>query len=243
MAMVMAMVMITHIIQRMIDIHTHFMHGVDDGSKDLKMTKELLEISSNQGVKKIFLTPHINSKLTEKEINEYNEKFKEISLLANSFGIDCYLGAEIYVSFRLPEIDFNKHTMGKSDALLIEFSPFLETPVLEHTHNLLKKGFKIIIAHVERYEYLSLNDILELKNMGVLLQVNASSLIKKGKSRHLKRAWNYIKNDLVDFVSSDSHNITSRVPNMNEGYKVVKKKIGEKKVKDLFFNNALKHLF
>lgn len=226
----------------MIDIHTHFMYGVDDGSKNIIMTRELLSISSFQGVKMLFLTPHVNSSVSKQKLNEYNEKFIEISKIADSFGIKCFLGAEIYISFRIPNIDFEKHVMGQSNALLIEFSTFLETPILDHAYNLIKKGFKIIIAHVERYEYLSFNDIVDLKKMGVFLQVNASSLIKKGKSKHLKRAWDYIKNDLVDFVASDSHNISSRRPNMNAAYKLVKKKLGEKRAKDLFYNNALKNL-
>jgi protein-tyrosine phosphatase len=238
MAMVMVMVMIIHTIQAMIDIHTHLMYGVDDGSKDLKMTKEMLSICSSQGVSNIFMTPHINSSLSDQKLKEFKDKFNEISLIANSLGIDCHLGAEIYISFRLPNINFENHVMGASKVLLIEFSTFHQTSVLEHSYNLIKKGFNVIIAHVERYEYLSINDLIELKNMGALIQVNSSSLIKKGKSNHLKRAWDYIKNNLVDFVASDSHNTSSRPPNMIEAYNILAKKIGIKPTNDLFINNA-----
>lgn len=243
MVMATGMAMITHMIQKMIDIHTHIMYGVDDGSKDLKMTKEMLSMCKSQGVNVIFLTPHINASISEQKFREYKDKFNEISLLANSFGIECHFGAEIYIPFRLPDIVFEKYFMGKSKTLLIEFSTILRNQVLEHSYNLIKKGYQVIIAHVERYDYLSLNDIVNLKNMGALIQVNASSLIKKGKSNHLKRAWEFIKNDLVDFVASDSHNLTTRKPNMNIAYKVLSKKIGEEKLNDLFFKNALKYLF
>lgn len=239
MVMAMAMAMIIPIIQKMIDIHTHFMYGVDDGSKNIQMTEELLSMSSSQGVSAVFLTPHISSQLTDQELTKYQDKFNEISNLAKSFGIKCYLGAEIYIPFRIPNIDFTKHLMGQSKVLLVEFSTYLETPVLDHTFNLIKKGFKIIIAHVERYEYLSMNDLINLKEMGVFLQVNASSIIKKGRSRHLKRAWKYIKNELVDFIASDSHNTTSRQPNLGVAYKILQKKIGQKKLENLFINNAL----
>ena len=226
----------------MIDIHTHFMYGVDDGSKDLKMTKELFSISYSQGTKIIFMTPHVNSSLSVEQEKEFKYKFNEISVLAKTFDIKCYLGAEIYISFRLPKIDFTKHVMGKSKSLLVEFSTFLETPVLDHSYNLMKKGFKVIIAHIERYEYININDLIMLKQMGVYIQVNASSLIKKGKSKHLKRAWEYIKNDLVDFVASDSHNISTRKPNLRNAYLLVKNKIGINKANDLFNNNAYKLL-
>lgn len=226
----------------MIDIHTHFMYEVDDGSSNLEMTKELLKISSSQGVKTIFLTPHVYSLSETAKFSEYNEKFMKISKIAKSFGINCFLGAEIYISFRIPEIDFNKFSMGNSKVLLIEFSTILKTPILEHSYNLIKKGFKIIIAHVERYQYLSIEDIYNLKKMGIYIQVNASSFIKKGKSKHLTLAWKYLENDLVDFVASDSHNLTSRPPNLKMAYDIIEKKIGTKKVNDLFFKNASKIL-
>lgn len=227
----------------MIDIHTHFLYDFDDGSKNLKMTKELLSLCSFQGIEIIFLTPHVYSSLSKKKYIEYKNKSIEISKLAKGFGISCYLGAEIYIPFRIPDIDFNKYTMGESKVLLVEFSTILETPVLEHSYNLIKKGFKVIIAHIERYSYLNLIDIINLKKIGVFLQVNSSSLIKKGRSNHLKRAWQYIKKDLVDFVASDSHNTSSRTPNMDKSYRIVEKKIGKKRTKDLFYNNAFNLFF
>lgn len=242
MATAMVMVMITHMTPQIIDIHTHLMYDFDDGSKNINMTNKLLKRSCSQGVKVIFLTPHIKSQLNDIKIKELNDKFIKISQAANQLGIECFLGAELYISFRIPEIDFKKHVMGNSNGLLIEFSTFLETPIVEHSYNLIKRGFKVIIAHVERYEYLQMNDIFELKKMGVLLQVNASSLIKKGRSKHLRRAWDYLRNDLIDFIASDCHNLISRPPNLEKAYKILNKKIGFQKTNDLFFNNAKKIL-
>jgi protein-tyrosine phosphatase len=242
MAMAMAMAMNIHITQQMIDIHTHLMYQVDDGSKNLEMTREMISISSYQGVKVIFLTPHVNASITENELKEFNNKYNEISLLAKTFGIKCFLGAEIYISYRIPNINFNNFTMGKSKVLLLEFSTYLETPLIEHTYNLIKKGFKIILAHIERYDYLSLNDIVDLKNMGAYLQVNSTSVIKKGKSKTSKRAWKYIKNNLIDFIATDSHNTSSRAPNMKEAYKILLKKYGNEKANKIFNDNASKLL-
>ena len=222
----------------MIDIHTHIMYEVDDGSKNLEMTREMLLMSSSQGVKVIFLTPHVNSLISEEKFKEFKDKLNKISFLATKYGLKCFLGAEIYISHRIPNINLNNHTMGNKKVLLLEFSTYLETQVLDHTFNLIKKGYKIILAHVERYDYLSLNDILELKNMGAYLQVNASSVIKKGKSKPSKRAWRYLRKNLIDFIASDSHNISSRPQNMKEAFNILVKKIGIEKSNDLFSNNA-----
>jgi protein-tyrosine phosphatase len=235
----MDMVMATLMNIVMIDIHNHFIHNVDDGSKDIEMTKKLLFISKEQNVKKIFFTPHVNSSVSKTSREDHIKKFNSLKKIANEIGIEIYLGAEIYLPFRLPELNYEKYKMGDKNILLVEFSTFAETPVYDHVFNLIKRGFRIIIAHVERYEYLKIEDIYELKKIGVFLQVNASSLIKKRRNKDLKRAWNYINSNLIDFVASDSHNTSTRPPNMNIAYKILKKKIGEKKTNDLLNYNAL----
>jgi protein-tyrosine phosphatase len=166
---------------KFIDIHNHLIHEVDDGSKNIEMSKELLKIFYNQGVKILFLTPHLNSPSSKTNFSEINKNFRLIKEIANKIGIKCYLGYEIYIPFYLPKINFSDYTMGNSNVLLLEFSHYDDSPIKEHVYNLIKRGFRIIIAHIERYDYLDLYDIFELKDMGVYLQVNASSIIEKKK--------------------------------------------------------------
>ena len=125
--------------------------------------------------------------------------------------------------------------------MLLEFSPYVETPILTHSFNLLKRGFKIVIAHVERYEYLSEKEIIELKNMGVYLQINASSLLKK-KRNNYKTIKKYLKLGLIDFLATDSHNLTNRKPNLRESYYELIKIVGKKMALDLVHENQKKKL-
>lgn len=242
MAMAMDMPITISMKQKMIDIHNHFMYGVDDGSTDIEMTKELLKKSYSQGIKKIFLTPHVNSSVSKVSREIHTERFKIIKELAKNYEIECFLGAEIYISFRLPNLDFSKYFMGKSNYLLIEFSPFMKTPILEHCYNLQKRGYKIIIAHVERYPYLDINDLDELKNMGVLLQVNVSSVVRSRNREYYKRARKYIKNHLIDFLATDSHRTTNRPPELKKGYKELIRLIGKAEAQKLVTSNQEKYL-
>lgn len=228
---------------RMIDIHSHLMYDVDDGSKNLLMTKKMLELYKKEGINSVFLTPHVNSPVSRSTREDHYEKYKIIRKLALDYNIDVFLGAEIYISFRLPQIDFSKYTMGNSKFLLLEFSTQFDTPIYEHCYNLIKRGYKIIIAHVERYPYLSLEEIMELKNIGVLFQINSSSILKSFNSKTKKHVKKLLKENLIDFVASDSHNLTNRTPNLLSAKKVIEKFLNKEISEDLFLNNQLKLLF
>jgi protein-tyrosine phosphatase len=245
MATVMVTAMTTLMKNRMIDIHNHFMPDVDDGSQSLDMTKLLFKEAVNQGIDTIFLTPHVNSSETRVSREVHKEKFEMLLPIANTFGIKLFLGAEIYMPHRLPDVNYFDYVLGHSKALLIEFSPYMETPIVDHAYNLKHRGYDIIIAHIERYKYLSMEDIIELKQIGIYLQVNASSVIKAGHPEHAKRARMLLKHNFIDFVASDSHNMTTRPPRLKEAYAELVKMKGEHVANQLCFENQqlllLKH--
>ena len=223
--------------ETMIDIHNHYMYGVDDGAVDLEMSKALFFECKKQGISTIFLTPHVNSSVTYANRSEHIKRFKILEQFAREIGINIYLGAEIYISFRLPKLDFDKYTMGNNKTILVEFSPHIETPIIDHVHNLKCRGFKIIIAHVERYRYLSFENLLELKDMGIYLQVNASSILKQGSRESSKIARKLVKLGIIDFVATDSHNLKKRPPRLNAAFKELVKMIGKAKANKLVYEN------
>lgn len=90
----------------MIDIHNHLMHNVDDGSKDIEMSKSILKLCQEQGINIIFLTPHVNSSVSRASRSDHLRKYNELSEVAKKFNIKLFLGAEIYIPFRLPELQF-----------------------------------------------------------------------------------------------------------------------------------------
>ena len=211
----------------MIDIHTHVLPFVDDGSESLSKSLEMVKTASENGITDLFLTPHHSERTkTPKEIIEVFNKFKkEVENL--NIPINLYLGNEIfYETNTIERIKENKClTMNGGKFVLIEFSTYHPIDVEEASYKLIRAGYVPIIAHVERYSYLTPENYHELKNMGALLQINAEAIVGKLKRKRQNAVKYLFKHELVDFVSSDVH---SDRPNlMQEAFRAVQKKYGE----------------
>jgi protein-tyrosine phosphatase len=193
----------------MIDIHNHSLFGVDDGAKDLNMSLAMLKQAIAVGIKKIYLTPHVNGSAQRADRATHIKHFEVLKNAAKNLPVELELWAEIYIGQALPKIKWEDYVVHKN-YLLVEFSSAIESPIVDLCYNLTKKGFKLVLAHVERYGYLSVDDLYELKDIGVTLQVNASSVLRKGHWFHGLRATKYKKLELIDLIASDAHNCTFR---------------------------------
>ena len=147
----------------MLDIHTHILPNVDDGSKSLEESIELLRSEVNNGVTTVILTPHQNARIKTKNelIKRFLEFKKEIDF------IDLYLGSEIYYYDDLIADLVNDRvlTINNSKYVLVEFSTRTETNIADIVYEIVLKGFKPIIAHIERYPYLTLENYLAIKKV------------------------------------------------------------------------------
>lgn len=212
----------------MIDIHTHILPNVDDGSKSLEESIELLRSEVNNGVTRVILTPHQNARIKTKNelINKFIEFQKEIDF------IEIYLGSEIYYYDDLiNDLDNdNILTINNSKYLLIEFSTRTETNIPDIVYEIVLRGYKPIIAHIERYPYLKLDDYKMIKENGGLIQINSSAINDKYYKKRIKIL---LKNKLIDFVASDCHNTKSR----NVDFSYIKKIIEKK------YNDQYEHIF
>lgn len=205
----------------MIDIHTHILPGVDDGAKDLEISLALLKEEIAQGVSTIYLTPH-NNKNT-KTGPELKEKFQSFLLETKDLNVTLKLGSEIYYYHDMIK-DLNEGrilTMDNTKKVLVEFSTRTETDISEVVYELVRSGYTPIIAHIERYPYLSKYDYAEIKDNGALIQVNASSFKSFGSRRKMKYL---LKNHLIDYVGSDCHNTGHRNVDFSHAVKYIKKK-------------------
>jgi protein-tyrosine phosphatase len=193
----------------MIDIHNHSLFGVDDGAKDLAMSLAMIQQAISVGIKKIYLTPHVNGSAQKASRETHVKHFQILKDAAKDLPIELELWAEIYIGQSLPKLNWNDYVVH-DNYLLVEFSPVIEAPIVDLCYNLTKKGYRVVLAHIERYGYLSVEDLYELKDIGVTLQVNASSLLGKGQWFHALRAKKYNKFELVDVIASDAHDNRKR---------------------------------
>ena len=224
----------------MIDIHNHLLPNVDDGSISIDTSISLLEEAKNIGIKKIICTPHYRVHMFETPIDVIKEKFLQVSEVAKEMGIELYLGHEVKCRNSDEITTFINNNclipMNNKMILLLEFSYDHDPDINEIIYNAKLKGYKVILAHIERYKYLSFDDIVALKKCGAYIQVNAESVIGKDGSRGKKIIKKLIKHGIVDFVASDSH--YNRENFLLSAYNYVKKKYGDEISQKLFYQNA-----
>lgn len=188
--------------EMIVDIHTHIMPDIDDGSRGIYESIVLLNLAVDKGITDVFLTPH--SYFIHDNIYDRFDKFKsEISKYP--IPIRLWLGCEVLstpdtIDDAIENLKSGKYpTMNGTKYVLIEPYPYRieEAPVREMIEQYRKAGFEPILAHHERY--------YNVKNLrGVLKQSNASEYQWKRKT---------------DFIGSDTHRLEWREPNVikNQG--------------------------
>ncbi len=225
----------------MIDIHTHILPFVDDGSLDNNISIDMLKECVNQGITDVFLTPHYRKtyKLPPKVLNDEFEKFKKV-VSDENISINLYLGQEIFVDEHYKSAFVNKKVLSMNDSkyVLLEFDYDKYVDMAEIVYELKVLGYIPIIAHYERYLNSDLKTAFEIKSLGGLIQVNAESIVGKFKRRYYGLVKKLFKENLIDFVSSDVH--SNRKNLLFEANKFVEKKFGEDTANRVFALNAKK---
>ncbi|HHT67286.1 MAG TPA: hypothetical protein GX010_03575 [Erysipelotrichaceae bacterium] len=213
----------------MIDIHTHIIPNVDDGSSSIEQSLEMIRQEISVGVKEIVCTPHHILNRYEKSVEEIKEKFEQLqqAVEENKLPVKLYLGQEIYYTPRediLAKLE-NKQllTLNNTNRVLLEFS-FTREPedIQEIIYHFNIKGYKVIVAHVERYEWITLEKVYALKSEGALIQVNSGALVGLTTGKEKRFVKKLLKNDLVDIIASDMHSF--RPSTLDKALKITKRK-------------------
>ena len=227
-----------------IDIHTHILPFLDDGSKDLVMTENMLLQAKDENISEIIATPHFLYRSNKYDKNKLLETFIKVNNLINDLGVDIklHLGNELFFDIDSKKVIDNNEclTLAKSKYVLIEFSHRWRKDIVQNLiYNIELLGYKIILAHIERYENFYDEKVLaDFINKGCLAQINSDSIFTKNKARE-KYLLKLIENNYIHFVASDCHSDGRRSPKLRKSYDKIKSIIGVK-ADDLFINNPKK---
>lgn len=200
----------------MIDLHCHILPGVDDGSKDMASTIQLLKKAENAGFDTICFTPHYvePSYLRTKKENEQILKDVESKVKMENISIKLLLGNEIFINENIENLLENGEiaTLAGSNYALIELPMYQEMPsqvVQKILDNVRQKGFKVVIAHPERYKYIQKNPkkVLDYFGENVIFQGNYASIIGAYGSDAQKTMKKFLKNRIIHYLSSDVHQV------------------------------------
>lgn len=196
-----------------VDMHSHLIPGIDDGSKSNEQSLEMIQRMQDLGFEKIITTPHIMSggyDNTTEIIQDGTEKLKKY-LNSQSLDIALECSSEYYLDGHFEDLIKAKDLMpfGKN-YILFELSYMFRPTNMENViFELSLDGYRPILAHPERYNFLAdktLKEYKKIKEKGALLQLNLFSLVGAYGPSAKAIAQDLIKEGMIDFVGSDLHN-------------------------------------
>ena len=234
----------------MIDIHSHLLFGVDDGSRTLEESVHVIKKLSEVGYTDIILTPHYINDSTYVNTREENLdvlKRLKVGLIRNNVNVNLYLGNEIYIDSEIANLLKNNIISSLNDTkyLLIELPMSGENEIYYDVFlDLINMGYKVVLAHPERYISFQkdFNKVYELKEIGVLFQCNVGSILGDYGSHAKKTIKRLLKEHLITFMGTDIHHKKENYNFAEKAKKKFSKYLTEDEINDIFENNARKLL-
>lgn len=224
----------------MIDFHTHILPGIDDGSRDIEMTERMLETEKQQGVTRIYATPHFYAQ--RRSVQSFVERrdralAKVSELLTRREDLpEITAGAEVYYFRGMGRAEhLEQLCIQGTDIILLEmpFDQWHREHIQDVYDIIRKRHLRVVLAHVERYEPFQKDTGAwdEIINMPLIIQMNAGSFTAGLTSgRHARHAAKFCYRMLEEYdnciIGTDCHNLTDRVPNLAEARKSIEKKAG-----------------
>lgn len=191
----------------MIDIHSHLLPGVDDGSPSVEVSVPVLEAFGAQGLDTLVLTPHLNASQAH---SAPRARYLEIlgDLLKSAPPKPALqLGWEIMLDEPGVDLTSPDLTLGKSRALLVEFARGgVPRQGSAELRRIARSGRTPILAHPERYFGCSSEHVREWRKLGVVIQTDVSVLLGRGAPADLAREM--LAFGLIDILASDNHGDT-----------------------------------
>ena len=190
----------------MIDLHTHLLPGVDDGSPSIEASRPVLEWFAAEGVETVVCTPHISASAAKKAgaIRENHGAILGDLAAAVPGGPQLVLGWEIMLDEPGVDVTPPALALGTSKAILVEF-PRTSPPGngAAELFRIRMSGAVPVLAHPERYWGCTVDAVREWRRCGAVIQMDAIMLF--GKSPMSVLARDLITEGLVDCMASDNH--------------------------------------
>ena len=211
-----------------VDLHMHVVPDVDDGSRNVYESLDMLELAEKQGVTDVFCTSHNGYSVEDGE--EYAQAFQVLRQAITEAEIDIRLhkGCEVLcaaqymddIIYALDEGIFP--TLGETKYVLTELYRDTKPSEAIQIINVLKEHDYIpIIAHMERNFNITGPMVGMLINCGALIQVNAFSFVDEEDESFKQRARELLNSKYIHFIGSDGHRTNHRPPKMDNGIQYI----------------------
>ena len=216
----------------MIDVHSHILPGVDDGSSSVEESLEMLRQEAAQGITRVVATPHFYAHHDDLDCfleRTANAEALLRSKMAEEKGLPkLSVGAEVYFFHGISDSELiNRLTFDKKSSILIEMTQdHWGAATYKELEGIVQKQQLIpIVAHVDRYirPFLTGKIPERLAELPVLVQANASFFLHPMTA---PLALRMLRKDQIQLIGSDCHNLTDRKPNIGAAKAVIEKKLG-----------------
>lgn len=214
------------------DFHSHILPGVDDGSKTIEESLELLRMEAQQGIRRVVATPHFyaNHDTPERFLRRRAAAWEELqAAMADEAGLpEVVLGAEVYYFSGISDSEaLSQLTIGQNRFIMLEMPrvPWTAHMYREIENIYAKHGITPIIAHIDRYiSPLRTNEILkQLETLPVLVQANGDFLLRPMTA---PMALRMLKEKRIHLLGSDCHDCIRRRPNLGGAVQKIEKRLG-----------------
>ncbi|MCC5919318.1 MAG: capsular biosynthesis protein [Cyclobacteriaceae bacterium] len=197
-----------------VDVHSHLLPGLDDGSPSVENSIELLQAFESLGYEKVITTPHVipdQYDNTSEEILSVLESLRK-EMRTAGLTIKIEAAAEYYLDeYLIERLDKKEELLTFGNQYLLFETPYVNEPVFigEAIFKMQSAGYQPVLAHPERYLYLIGKDekVMQWVEKGLKLQVNLNSLKGYYSKSSKKLAESFIKKGIVSFLGSDCHHI------------------------------------
>ena len=233
----------------MIDFHSHVLPGIDDGIKELEHTYEVLKEAEVAGFDTVIATSHYMENFYEENERRRKETVNKINRKCKKEGINVrvVVGSEIYITENILKLlkDKEASTIGGSKYILME-TPMELLPINFNfvVDELKRKGYKIILAHPERYKFIQENPTIveDFIDRGMYMQCNYASVIGKYGKEAKKTVELLLKHHLVHFMGTDVHRRLYTYPAVDKAIRRIIKITDEEYFEEISTINAEKVL-
>ena len=214
----------------MIDWHSHVLPQIDDGSRSLEESAELLTMLSAQGVNTVIATPHFypNDESVSKFLERRALAYEKLASILNDSMPKVILGAEVsYYSGISHNEELSKLCIEGTRLLLLEmpFAKWTDHTIREIIEIASRGDVTVVLAHIERYFDIQSEKIFaSLQEYGVIMQVNSSFFNRNTTKR---KALKLLANGKIQLIGSDTHNVSTRPPTLSDAYNTIEKKFGK----------------
>lgn len=208
----------------MIDIHSHVLPGIDDGSKSVEESLAMLRASAQQRIGCVAATPHFYAmeNSPERFIAQRKAAMDQLQAAWQPGLPKLLLGAEVLFFEGISHMEEIDALCLGGGVLLLEmpFCPWSDHMVSEAAALHDRRGLTVVLAHIERYLRGQPKELWdELLGMGLLMQCNASFFLDWRTKRKARRM---LAEGRIHLLGSDAHNMTSRPPRLGEAMSSLK---------------------